>query len=128
MPPVEADSVARAGRIGAVTVGANMAGRGTDAVLGGNPKPHRFEADSDTNTNRDSTYRESEWKTIVDGIESKEHTEEEGRKVASMGGLHIVGTERPRSRDESSNQLRGRAGRQGDPGYFAILPVAGETT
>ena len=82
----EAGIVSQAGRIGAVTVATNMAGRGTDIILGGNPE------------GRDET----EW-------------EEEHRKVVEMGGLHIIGTDRHESR-RIDNQLRGRAGRQGDPG------------
>jgi preprotein translocase subunit SecA len=66
---------------------------------------------------------ETEWKALVDELESKEHMKEEGRKVADLGGLHIVGTERHESR-RIDNQLRGRAGRQGDPGsskFFMAL-------
>src|SRR5204862_5379092 len=58
---------------------------------------------------------EDEWKKLVDEIEAKEKMKEEGRKLAEMGGLHIVGTERHDAR-RIDNQLRGRAGRQGDPG------------
>ena len=82
----EAGIISQAGRIGGVTVATNMAGRGTDIILGGNPE------------GRD----EKEW-------------EEEHRKVVEMGGLHIIGTDRHESR-RIDNQLRGRAGRQGDPG------------
>ena len=82
----EAGIVSQAGRIGAVTVATNMAGRGTDIILGGNPE------------GRD----EGEW-------------EEEHQRVVEMGGLHIIGTDRHESR-RIDNQLRGRAGRQGDPG------------
>ncbi|MGL4553582.1 MAG: preprotein translocase subunit SecA [Gemmataceae bacterium] len=110
----EADIVAQAGRLGAVTLSTNMAGRGTDIILGGNPETmawsqlrHKYESRLDV--------PEDEWKSVVDGIEAKEHTKEEGRKVAGMGGLHIVGTERHEAR-RIDNQLRGRSGRQGDPG------------
>ncbi len=110
----EADIVAQAGRIGAVTISTNMAGRGTDIILGGNPETmawsqlrHKYASRLDV--------PEEEWKRTVDGIESKEKTREEGRKVAEMGGLHILGTERHEAR-RIDNQLRGRAGRQGDPG------------
>jgi preprotein translocase subunit SecA len=110
----EADIVAQAGRIGAVTISTNMAGRGTDIILGGNPETmawsqlrHKYESRLDV--------PEDEWKATVDAIEAKEKTKEEGRKVAEMGGLHIIGTERHEAR-RIDNQLRGRAGRQGDPG------------
>ncbi|MFN4257811.1 MAG: preprotein translocase subunit SecA [Gemmataceae bacterium] len=110
----EAEIVAQAGRIGAVTIATNMAGRGTDIVLGGNPEtlawaklknqyPTRLDVPDDV------------WKKTVEEIEAKEKMKEEGRKVAEMGGLHIIGTERHEAR-RIDNQLRGRAGRQGDPG------------
>jgi preprotein translocase subunit SecA len=110
----EADIIAQAGRIGAVTISTNMAGRGTDIILGGNPETmawtqlrHKYASRLDV--------PEAEWKATVDAIEAKEKTKEEGRKVAAMGGLHIIGTERHEAR-RIDNQLRGRAGRQGDPG------------
>jgi len=110
----EAEIVAQAGRIGAVTISTNMAGRGTDIILGGNPEtlawarlksqyPTRLEVPEDV------------WKSLVEDIEQKEQMKEQGRKVAELGGLHVVGTERHDSR-RVDNQLRGRAGRQGDPG------------
>jgi preprotein translocase subunit SecA len=118
----EAEIVAQAGRIGAVTISTNMAGRGTDIILGGNPEtlawarlkvlkdadgrplyPTRLEVPNDV------------WHATITEIENKEKMKEEGRKVAEMGGLHILGTERHDSR-RIDNQLRGRAGRQGDPG------------
>jgi preprotein translocase subunit SecA len=110
----EAEIVAQAGRIGAVTLSTNMAGRGTDIILGGNPETmawvmlkHKYASRLDV--------PEQEWKQTVETIEAKEKMKEEGRKVAEMGGLHIVGTERHDAR-RIDNQLRGRAGRQGDPG------------
>ncbi|MEZ7863221.1 MAG: preprotein translocase subunit SecA [Aeromonadaceae bacterium] len=97
---MEADIVAQAGRPGAVTIATNMAGRGTDIVLGGNwqaelgklenPTPEQIEA------------LKAEWQKLHD-------------EVIAAGGLHIIGTERHESR-RIDNQLRGRAGRQGDPG------------
>src|SRR5438046_8402874 len=85
----EAEIVAQAGRIGAVTIATNMAGRGTDIILGGNPEPlawaklrHKYASRLDV--------PEEEWKGLVGDIESKEKMKEEGRKVAEMGGLHIV--------------------------------------
>lgn len=110
----EAEIVAQAGRVGAVTIATNMAGRGTDIILGGNPETlawarlkHKYASRLDV--------PEDEWKGIVNEIESREKMKEEGRKLAAMGGLHIVGTERHDAR-RIDNQLRGRAGRQGDPG------------
>ncbi len=110
----ESEIVSQAGRIGALTIATNMAGRGTDIILGGNPEAmawavlkHDFASRLDV--------PEDKWKTIIDGIEEKENSKEEGRKVKELGGLHIVGTERHDSR-RIDNQLRGRAGRQGDPG------------
>jgi preprotein translocase subunit SecA len=110
----EAEIVAQAGRIGSITIATNMAGRGTDIILGGNPEtmawarlksqyPTRLEVPEDI------------WKKTVEEIEAKEKMKEQGRQVAEMGGLHIVGTERHEAR-RIDNQLRGRAGRQGDPG------------
>jgi preprotein translocase subunit SecA len=90
----EAGIIAQAGRLEAVTVATNMAGRGVDIILGGNPEEHG----------------EAEW-------------QEEHNKVIELGGLHIVGTEHHEAR-RIDNQLRGRAGRQGDPGssrFYASL-------
>ena len=110
----EAEIVAQAGRIGAVTIATNMAGRGTDIILGGNPETLAWAQLKDKYATR-LDVPEDEWKRTVDEIEAKEKMKEEGRKVAEMGGLHIVGTERHEAR-RIDNQLRGRAGRQGDPG------------
>ena len=100
----EAEIVAQAGREGAITIATNMAGRGTDILLGGNP--------------------EMLAKREVDDIESAEYKEalakyrnqceDEKKRVIEAGGLFILGTERHESR-RIDNQLRGRAGRQGDP-------------
>jgi preprotein translocase subunit SecA len=92
----EASTVAQAGRLGAVTVATNMAGRGTDIVLGGNPETLEMPTD--------------QWQS-------------EHGKVVSLGGLYIIGTERHEAR-RIDNQLRGRSGRQGDPGtsqFFVAL-------
>ncbi|HUR82337.1 MAG TPA: preprotein translocase subunit SecA, partial [Thermoanaerobaculia bacterium] len=102
----EADIVAQAGRKGAVTIATNMAGRGTDILLGGNPE---FLAAQKTKEVEDS----AEKKRIEEQI--KEQWSEDHEEVVSLGGLHIVGTERHESR-RIDNQLRGRSGRQGDPG------------
>lgn len=102
----EAEIVAQAGRKGAVTIATNMAGRGTDILLGGNP-----EGLAKTKANPETQPEEySKQLAIFREIYEKEHGE-----VVSLGGLHILGTERHESR-RIDNQLRGRAGRQGDPG------------
>src|SRR5262249_53118689 len=110
----EAEIVAQAGRIGGVTIATNMAGRGTDIILGGNPETLAWARLKDKYATR-LDVPEDEWKALVTEIEAKEKMKEEGRKVAAMGGLHIIGTARHEARRIDS-QLRGRAGRQGDPG------------
>jgi len=103
----EAEIVAQAGRYGAVTISTNMAGRGTDILLGGNPE-FLAAAEAKTKDLQDPTYQAA--------LERYRATcEEEKRKVIEAGGLFIIGTERHESR-RIDNQLRGRAGRQGDPG------------
>ena len=102
----EAEIVAQAGRLGAVTISTNMGGRGTDILLGGNPA---FLAASRAGKD-DSTEAFHEALEAIRGV-----CEEERQKVIALGGLHIIGTERHESR-RIDNQLRGRAGRQGDPG------------
>jgi preprotein translocase subunit SecA len=136
----EAQIVAQAGRVGAVTVSTNMAGRGTDILLGGNPEimareefrkspekyreqgidpepPEHPSADASplelqTYADAYEQWRES-WATFVSRF--KAVTDVEHERVVSLGGLHILGTERHEAR-RIDNQLRGRAGRQGDPG------------
>ncbi|HHW19619.1 preprotein translocase subunit SecA [Thermodesulfovibrio thiophilus] len=103
----EAEIIAQAGRIGSVTIATNMAGRGTDILLGGNPEFLAREMLNGKN------YTEEEFKEALK--KAKEVCEKEHEKVVSLGGLHIIGTERHESR-RVDNQLRGRAGRQGDPG------------
>jgi preprotein translocase subunit SecA len=110
----EAEIVAQAGRLGAVTISTNMAGRGTDIILGGNPETLAWARLKDKYATR-LDVPEDEWKTLVNDIEQREKMKEQGRTVAEMGGLHILGTERHEAR-RIDNQLRGRAGRQGDPG------------
>ena len=109
----EAYIVAQAGRRSAVTVATNMAGRGTDILLGGNPemlaKLEMIQAQKDPN---DPALKE-EFETLVE--KHKGEAEAEKKLVLEAGGLHIIGTERHESR-RIDNQLRGRAGRQGDPG------------
>ena len=108
----EAEIVAQAGRKGAVTIATNMAGRGTDILLGGNPDfmarefLKKDEIDPDEAT-------EEQWSQAF--ANAKRIVEEEHQEVVGIGGLHILGTERHESR-RIDNQLRGRAGRQGDPG------------
>ncbi|AWB34267.1 preprotein translocase subunit SecA [Orrella marina] len=103
----EADIIAQAGKPGAITIATNMAGRGTDIVLGGNVQKQIEMLERDTSL--DDVQREQ-------AVE-KLNSEWEGlhQKVLDAGGLHIIGTERHESR-RIDNQLRGRAGRQGDPG------------
>jgi preprotein translocase subunit SecA len=110
----EAEIVAQAGRIGAVTLSTNMAGRGTDIILGGNPETLAW-AKLKGKYASVLDVPEAEWKQTVENIARAEKMKEEGREVAQMGGLHIIGTERHDAR-RIDNQLRGRAGRQGDPG------------
>jgi preprotein translocase subunit SecA len=110
----EAEIVAQAGRTGAVTIATNMAGRGTDIILGGNPEYVAWARLKDKYETRLDVPPE-EWKATVDEIKAKEEMDTQGREIAEMGGLHIIGTERHEAR-RIDNQLRGRAGRQGDPG------------
>ncbi len=108
----EAFIVSQAGRKGAVTVSTNMAGRGTDILLGGNPEFLAKERLRKENKDPDAIPR-SEWDAMLETV--KLSTDKEHDEVVELGGLHIVGTERHDSR-RIDNQLRGRAGRQGDPG------------
>jgi preprotein translocase subunit SecA len=108
----EASIVAQAGRKSAVTVSTNMAGRGTDILLGGNPDAMAREAALKQNKDPDLMPPE-EWQALL--AKYKEQTDREHDEVVGLGGLHILGTERHDSR-RIDNQLRGRAGRQGDPG------------
>jgi preprotein translocase subunit SecA len=102
----EAYVVAQAGRKHAVTVSTNMAGRGTDIILGGNPEMM-------AKAHYDPDKQPEEFKKLFEGL--KKQCDGEKQEVLAAGGLHIVGTERHESR-RIDNQLRGRAGRQGDPG------------
>jgi preprotein translocase subunit SecA len=116
----EASIVAQAGRKGAITVSTNMAGRGTDILLGGNPefltKEHLKKQNKDPDllqTSAVGTPERSEWDAIFSRY--KDETSVEHDEVVALGGLHVLGTERHESR-RIDNQLRGRSGRQGDPG------------
>ena len=124
----EADIVAQAGRFGAVTIATNMAGRGTDILLGGNPefmaKRKLREEGVDDQVIELATSFISDIPEDVMQIRKKYHeiynkykeqTDAEKKEVMNAGGLHILGTERHESR-RIDNQLRGRSGRQGDPG------------
>ncbi len=110
----EAEIVAQAGRLNAVTIATNMAGRGTDIILGGNPEAMAWAKLQEKYPTRLEVPQE-EWDSLVREIEQREQMKAEGRVVAGMGGLHIIGTERHEAR-RIDLQLRGRCGRQGDPG------------
>ncbi|MBP3708051.1 MAG: preprotein translocase subunit SecA [Clostridia bacterium] len=124
----EAEIIAQAGKYGAVTIATNMAGRGTDIMLGGNSEylakqQLRMEKYTPEQVEEATTYYETDdeqikkerahYKEVRDSFEEKIKTEKE--KVIAAGGLKIIGTERHESR-RIDNQLRGRSGRQGDPG------------
>jgi preprotein translocase subunit SecA len=104
---MEAEIVAQAGRYQGVTIATNMAGRGTDIVLGGNPEGLARQA------LKGKEYSKEEWDKAL--AEYKSVCAKEKEKVIEAGGLHILGTERHEAR-RIDNQLRGRSGRQGDPG------------
>jgi preprotein translocase subunit SecA len=116
----EAFIVAQAGRKGAITVSTNMAGRGTDILLGGNPefltKEYLKKENKDPDALQTSAVgspERAEWDALFSRF--KAETSVEHDEVVALGGLHVLGTERHESR-RIDNQLRGRAGRQGDPG------------
>ncbi|MFY9568040.1 MAG: preprotein translocase subunit SecA [Acetivibrionales bacterium] len=124
----EAEIIAQAGKLGAVTIATNMAGRGTDIMLGGNPEflakqelrkqgyPEELisECTSFAVTDDEEILKiRAVYKELYDGFREQINAEKE--KVLELGGLHIIGTERHESR-RIDNQLRGRSGRQGDPG------------
>ena len=124
----EAEIVAQAGKLGAVTIATNMAGRGTDIVLGGNAE-HLAKAEmrklgyDEELINQSTSFAETDDEAILDARAKfkelnekyKAEIEPEQKEVLEAGGLYIIGTERHESR-RIDNQLRGRAGRQGDPG------------
>ncbi len=124
----EAEIIAQAGRIGAVTIATNMAGRGTDILLGGNPEflsrmEMRKQGYSDELIEASIAFNDTDDKIILEARsrykqlyqQYRQQTDTEHQKVVETGGLYILGTERHESR-RIDNQLRGRAGRQGDPG------------
>ncbi|MEW6553585.1 MAG: preprotein translocase subunit SecA [Actinomycetota bacterium] len=104
----EAEIVAQAGRLGAVTIATNMAGRGTDIMLGGNPEMLARQKLAGR-----EEVSEEEYAEVLE--ETRRECEEEKKKVVEAGGLYVLGTERHEAR-RIDNQLRGRSGRQGDPG------------
>ena len=109
----EAYIIAQAGRVGAVTIATNMAGRGTDILLGGNPEYlAKEELEKQKITHESPNYEMKKQEALNN---AKRITEAEHEKVVQLGGLHVIGTERHESR-RIDNQLRGRAARQGDPG------------
>jgi preprotein translocase subunit SecA len=118
----EAQIVAQAGVLGAVTIATNMAGRGTDIILGGNPERTAEELARKQNVDLVNTTED-----VARGIREKarETWEDDHDRVVAAGGLHIVGTERHESR-RIDNQLRGRAGRQGDPGSSRFFVSFGD--
>lgn len=109
---LEAHIVAQAGRYGAVTIATNMAGRGTDIILGGNPI-FLVEDWLNTKTHQGIIVTPEEYLAQSEMVKAK--VDEEHKDVVRLGGLHVLGTERHESR-RIDNQLRGRSGRQGDPG------------
>src|SRR4051812_36848946 len=110
----EAEIVAQAGRKGAVTIATNMAGRGTDIILGGNAETMAWALLQDKYATR-LDVPQDEWHNLITDIEQRERMKPEGQEVKELGGLHIIGTERHEAR-RIDLQLRGRCGRQGDPG------------
>ncbi len=124
----EAEIVAQAGHVGAVTIATNMAGRGTDILLGGNPeylarRAMRQEGVDEEIIEAATGHNEDVPQEVLDArkhynelyLQFKQETDREHDQVVKVGGLHIIGTERHESR-RIDNQLRGRSGRQGDPG------------
>jgi preprotein translocase subunit SecA len=141
----EAQIVAQAGRSGAVTIATNMAGRGTDILLGGNPEGYfdsilrkhaeqvSYIRDMPSSAEDELSEKEEAIQQYIEDMTAEEKNEllqqkvreceEDHKRVVALGGLHIIGTERHESR-RIDNQLRGRAGRQGDPGesrFFLAL-------
>ncbi len=110
----ESEIVAQAGRLNAVTIATNMAGRGTDIILGGNPETLAWSIFQSKYPTRLDVPQE-EWRACVEDIEKREQMKAEGVIVRNLGGLHIIGTERHEAR-RIDLQLIGRCGRQGDPG------------
>ncbi len=119
---MEAQIVSQAGRYKGVTIATNMAGRGTDILLGGNPEFIARSIIKQKFSQGDPAYAE-EYKKLLDKY--KKETNEEHNKVVSLGGLHVLATERHEAR-RVDNQLRGRCGRQGDPGSSRFYVSLGD--
>jgi preprotein translocase subunit SecA len=119
---MEAQIVAQAGRYKAVTIATNMAGRGTDILLGGNPEFMAKNLAKQKLKPDDLNYPD-EYKKLLE--QYKKETDEEHKKVVELGGLHVLGTERHEAR-RIDNQLRGRSGRQGDPGSSRFYVSLGD--
>ena len=109
----EADVVAQAGRIGSVTVATNMAGRGVDIILGGNPEALAERDLRSEGLEQSDEKGNARYKALLNNYQAI--CSDEGKRVRDVGGLYVLGTERHDSR-RIDNQLRGRSGRQGDPG------------
>ncbi len=109
----EAQIVAQAGRLHAVTVATNMAGRGVDILLGGNPELLATQEVRGSGVDPDSDEGQPRYQDLV--VKYEEECAAEGNKIRELGGLYVLGSERHESR-RIDNQLRGRSGRQGDPG------------
>ena len=109
---MEAKIIAQAGRIGSVTIATNMAGRGVDILLGGNPEHLALDTLSAKGIDTSDIAKET-WEKALE--EANKITSTENKNILEMRGLHIIGTERHEAR-RIDNQLRGRSGRQGDPG------------
>jgi len=119
---MEAQVIAQAGRYKTVTIATNMAGRGTDILLGGNPEFMAKNLAKEKLDLKALNYQE-EYKKLFDKY--KQETEAEHKKVVELGGLHVLGTERHEAR-RIDNQLRGRSGRQGDPGSSRFYVSLGD--
>jgi len=110
---LEAQIVAQAGRYQGVTIATNMAGRGTDIILGGNPEYIAKNLLKQKELDVNSAEYKNEFQQLLGKFQKQ--TQDEHKKVVELGGLHVIGTERHEAR-RIDNQLRGRSGRQGDPG------------
>ncbi len=119
---MEAHIVAQAGRFKAVTIATNMAGRGTDILLGGNPEHMVKNVLKQKLDSSDPDYQD-EYNRFLEKY--KKETQAEHEKVVKLGGLHVLGTERHEAR-RIDNQLRGRSGRQGDPGSSRFYVSLGD--
>ncbi|MBM3246769.1 MAG: preprotein translocase subunit SecA [Candidatus Omnitrophica bacterium] len=119
---IEAQIVAQAGRHKAITIATNMAGRGTDILLGGNPQYLARNLIRQELRPEEPNYQE-EYKKLLERF--KKESADEHQKVVALGGLHVLGTERHEAR-RIDNQLRGRSGRQGDPGSSRFYVSLGD--